>query len=112
LISLAFAIGAMLGSRKMSIQVSNNIREKLKENTSNARRVALENRSPITAQKRNITIDAAKLYLSNHSNERPATINALMVQIRSDIEKKCKTSEISAPSQTSMWQYLKDANLL
>jgi hypothetical protein len=112
LISLALAIGAMLGSRKMSIQVSNKIREKLKENTSNARRVALENRSPITAQKRNITIDAAKLYLSNHSNERPATINALMVQIRSDIEKKCKTSEISAPSQTSMWQYLKDANLL
>jgi len=88
------------------------IRDGLKENTANGRRVALEKKSPIMQQKKTITIEVARSYLLQSKNNKPATINALMVQIRNDVEKQCKSEQIKAPSTASMWAYLDEAKLL
>jgi hypothetical protein len=45
------------------------IHELMKENTPSARRVALNNKSPILKQKKKITIDAARSYTADRSNE-------------------------------------------
>jgi hypothetical protein len=63
-------------------------------------------------QKQNITIEVARSYLLQSRNDKPATVNALMVQIRDDVEKQCKFKQIKAPSTASMWSYLDEANLL
>jgi hypothetical protein len=112
LIGLTFSAGVMLGSRKMAQHIMSQIRNGLKENTANGRLAALERKLPIMQQKKDITIEVAVSYLENHINERPTTINALVVQIRADIEKQCKLNEIKAPSPASMRTYLEEANLL
>jgi hypothetical protein len=69
LISLAFSAGAMLGGRNMAQHIMSQIRNGLKENTSSARRVALNNKSPILNQNTKVTIDAARSYMADHPNE-------------------------------------------
>jgi hypothetical protein len=112
LICLAFGVGAMLGSRKMAQHNRSRIRNNFKENTSNGRLAALKRSLPILQKKKHITIEAVVSYLKNHKIKRPTTTNALMVQIRVDIEKRCKLNEIKAPSPASMWAYLDEADLL
>jgi hypothetical protein len=112
LISLAFSAGAMLGGRNMAQHIMSQIRNGLKENTSSARRVALNNKSPILNQKTKVTIDAARSYMADHPNEKRLTPNALMNQIYSDVEKQCRLNNIPSPSRSSVWTYLSKANLL
>jgi hypothetical protein len=109
---LTFMIGTIGGSRMMGHHIMRQIRDGLKENTANGRRVALEKKSPIMQQKKTITIEVARSYLLQSKNNKPATINALMVQIRNDVEKQCKSEQIKAPSTASMWAYLDEAKLL
>jgi hypothetical protein len=68
----------------------------MKENTSNARIAVLNNNSPILKLKKEITIDAARSYMADHPNEKKLTRNALMVQIRSNVEKQCSNVENNA----------------
>jgi hypothetical protein len=112
LMGLAYSMGVIQGSKMMSRNIMKQINELMKENTSSARRVALNNKSPILNQKKKITIDAARSYMNDHPNEKLLTVNALMVQIRGDIEKQCKLNNIPAPSATSISTYLKEAKLL
>jgi hypothetical protein len=100
LISLAFSLGVIQGTKTMSRHLMEQIHELMKENTSKARRVvALNNKSPILNQKKKITIDAARSYMADHPNEKISTVHALMVQIRSDVEKQCKSNNIPPPPQ-------------
>jgi len=112
LISLAFMLGFLRGTKTIGRHIKKQIRELLKDNTSNARIAALENNSPLLFQKKKIAIDVARSYMVDHPNEKQLTVNALVVQIRSDIEKQCKSNNIPAPSQTSIWTYLNKAKLL
>lgn len=112
LISLAFSLGVIQGTKTMSRHLMEQIHKLMKENTSNARRVALNNKSPILNQKKKITIEAARSYLNDHQNENTLTPHALMVQIRADVEKQCKLNNIPAPGATSISTYLKEAKLL
>jgi hypothetical protein len=112
LIGLAFSAGVMLGGRNMAQHIMSQIRNGLKENTSIARRVALNNKSPILNQKKKIAIDAARSYMADHPNEKQLTPNALMNQIYSDVEKQCRLNNIPALSRSSIWTYLSKANLL
>jgi hypothetical protein len=112
LICLAFAVGGMLGSRKMAQHNMSRIRNDFKEKTSSGRLAALERRLPIKQKKKDITIETAVSYLKNHMNEKPTTPNALMVQIRVDIEKRCKFDGIKAPRPSSISKYLKEEKLL
>lgn len=102
--------GMISGWQSTKRHIKDKIAVLLQSNTSNARRVSLEIRSPIKQKKKNITIDVARSYVTNHPNEN-LTRNALMVQIRSDIEKQCKSCKVSSPSQTSISNYLKEAEL-
>jgi hypothetical protein len=113
LISLAFSLGVIQGTKTMSRHLMEQIHELMKENTSKARRVvAVNNKSPILNQKKKITIDAARSYMADHPNEKISTVHALMVQIRSDVEKQCKSNNIPAPGATSISTYLKKTELL
>jgi hypothetical protein len=112
LISLAFSLGAIQGTKTMSRHLMGQIHKLMKENTSSARSAVLKNRSPILNQKKKITIDAARSYMNDHPNEKLLTVNALMVQIRGSVEKRCKLNNIPAPSATSISTYLKEAKLL
>jgi hypothetical protein len=112
LISLAYSMGLMQGTKIMSRRLMEQIHELMKENTSSARRAALNNKSPILNQKKKIAIDAARSYMADHPNEKISTVNALMVQIRSNVEKQCKSNKIRAPSPTSIWSYLNEAKLV
>jgi uncharacterized membrane-anchored protein YjiN (DUF445 family) len=111
-IGSTFIIGTIGGGGIMVRHIKRQLRDELREKTANGRRVALEKRSPIMQQKRDITIEIARSYLIQSRNNKPATVNALMVQIRNDVEKQCKLEQIKAPSTASMWAYLDKANLL
>jgi hypothetical protein len=112
LVGSAYSMGLIQGTKIMSRNLREQIHELMKENTSNARRVALNNKSPILNQKKKITIEAARSYLNNHQNENTLTPHALMVQIRGDVEKQCKLNNIPAPGATSISNYLKEAKFL
>jgi hypothetical protein len=86
------------------------IKEMLRSNTSTARQEALNYKSPLKEKKKDITIELAEAYLEHNVDNR-LTRNLLMTQIRSDIEKKCKSEGIKSPSQTSIWNYLDEARL-
>jgi hypothetical protein len=111
-IGLTFMMGTVMGSRMMGHHIMRQLRDGFRENTANGRLVALEKRSPVMQQKQNITIEVARSYLLQLKNGKPATVNALMVQIRDDVEKQCRLKQIKAPSTASMWSYLDEANLL
>jgi hypothetical protein len=111
-IGLVLIMGTLMGSRMMGGHIMRQLRDGLRENTANGRRVVLEKRSPIMQQKQNITVEAARSYLLESKNTKPATVNALMFQIRNDVEKQCKLKQIKSPSPASMWAYLDEANLL
>jgi hypothetical protein len=112
LMSVAYTLGLIKGTKTMSCHLTERLHNLMKDNTSSARKVVLKNRHPILNQKKKITIDAARSYMNDHPNERLLTVNALMVQIRSDVEKQCKLNNIPAPSATSIWTYLDEAKLL
>jgi hypothetical protein len=112
LIGLAYSMGLIQVTKIMSRNIMKKINELMKENTSNARRVALNNKYPILNQKKKITIDAARSYMADHPNEKQLTPNALMNQIYSDVEKQCRLNNIPTPSRSSIWTYLSKANLL
>jgi hypothetical protein len=112
LINLAFTLGLVQGTKIIRSHLMEKIHELMKENTSSARRIALNNKSPILKQKKKITIDAARSYMADRSNEIILTPNALVVKIYSDVEKQCKLNNIPVPSRTSVWTYLNEAKLL
>ena len=97
-IGLTFMMGTVMGGRMMGHHIMRQLRDGFKENTANGRLVALEKRSPVMQQKQNITIEVARSYLLQLKNDKPATVNALMVQIRHDVEKQCRLKQIRAPS--------------
>ena len=110
LIVVAFVMGVLAGGRYMADYIKKKIGELLKDSTVNARQAALKRRTPTMCEKKKITIDAAQSYINNNPS-KIMTRNGLMVQIRSDIEKKCKLKAIETPSQTSISNYLKEAKL-
>jgi hypothetical protein len=99
LISLAFALGLIQGTKTMSRHLMEQIHELMKENTSSAKSVVLKNRSPILYQKKKITIDVARSYMNDHPNEKLLTVNALMVQIRGNVEKNANLTTYQPQAQ-------------
>jgi hypothetical protein len=110
LITASLLAGFLTGERYKTKYITERVKMMLQGNTLNARRAALKNSSPLKEQKKDITVDLARSYIANNPN-RELTRNAIMTQIRSDIERKCKAAGIKPPGQTSIWNYLEEVSL-